>query len=48
VIALDETGAKRALLAAAMERHGREVSARRQFAWMRAGGRLGLDFFDLD
>jgi hypothetical protein len=48
VMALDETGAKRALIAAAMERHSREVSAKEHFNWMRAGGRLDLDFFKLD
>ena len=48
VIALDESSAKRALIAAAMERHSREVSATEHFHWMRAGGRLDLDFFKLD
>jgi hypothetical protein len=48
VMALDETSAKRALIAAAMERHSREVSAKEHFNWMRAGGRLDLDFFKLD
>jgi hypothetical protein len=48
VLALDETSAKRALIAAAIERHGREVSAKEHFRWMRAGGRLDLDFFELD
>ena len=47
VMALDEISAKRALTAAAMERHSREVSAREHFHWLRAGGRLELDFFDL-
>jgi hypothetical protein len=48
VLALDETSAKRALIAAAIERHSREASAKEHFRWMRAGGRLDLDFFELD
>jgi hypothetical protein len=48
VMALDETSAKQALIAAAMERHSRGVSAEEHFNWMRAGGGVGLDFFDLD
>jgi hypothetical protein len=48
VMALDESSAKRALIAAAIDHHGREVSAKEHFNWMRAGGRLDLDFFKLD
>ena len=48
VIALDGMSAKRALIAAAIERHSPDVSAKEHFQWMRAGGRLDLDFFDLD
>jgi hypothetical protein len=47
VMALDETSAKRALIAAAMEHHRREVSAKEHFDWMRAG-RLDLELFKLD
>ena len=48
VLALDESSAKRALIAAAIGRHSGAVSAEEHLAWMRAGGRLRLDFFDLD
>jgi hypothetical protein len=48
VSALNETSAKRALLAAAIERHGRDLSAAQQFQWMSADGRLDFDFFDLE
>jgi hypothetical protein len=48
VMALDETSAKRALIVAAMEHRSRELSGDERFAWMRSGGRLALDLFDLD
>ena len=48
VIALDERSAKRALIAAALDRHSRDVSAEEHAEWMRADDQLDLTYFDVD
>jgi hypothetical protein len=48
VMGLDEAGAKRALIAAALERRAREVSAAEHYEWMRSDAQLDLDLFRPD
>ena len=48
VMALDESSAKRALIAAALDRHSRDMSAEEYAEWLRADGQLELNYFDLD